>query len=153
LKLLLIISVFHLHYLFFFLIFQLYQKVIFFKIIINFYFLSFQSRTKLKAAEFGAKVMINGRRDKGKEVLEEITKNGGIASFSKIDVTKEEDIKRAIDTTINKFGKLDGAVNYAGIDLANGYIHQQVSKIFNKRRNYFWQCKGLIIFFKILKKN
>lgn len=38
--------------------------------------------------------------------------------FAPVDVTKEEDVNRALDATKDKFGKLDAVVNCAGIGVA-----------------------------------
>jgi meso-butanediol dehydrogenase/(S,S)-butanediol dehydrogenase/diacetyl reductase len=62
----------------------------------------------------GAKVCITGRR---KEILEKVAKSlpsGAVATCSG-DVSKEEDAKRMVETTVKFGGKLDVLVNNAGI--------------------------------------
>ena len=46
--------------------------------------------------------------------MNEITKAGGFAAFIQTDQAKEEDIKRLVDHTVEKFGRLDAAFNNAG---------------------------------------
>lgn len=74
--------------------------------------------TALELARQGAKVAFTGRRENlGKELEDEI--NGiapGAGLFIRADHAKEADNKRAVDETIAKFGRLDGAFNNAGTE-------------------------------------
>ena len=64
----------------------------------------------------GAKVVITDRKPEGSEaVIEAIEKTGGDAVFLEQDVAKEADWKRAIDQTLERFGRLDVLVNNAGV--------------------------------------
>lgn len=68
-------------------------------------------------AREGAKVVVTGRReDKGNEVVEKIKQTGGEAIFVKTDVQIAEEIKNMVAQTIETFGRLDFAVNNAGIE-------------------------------------
>jgi NAD(P)-dependent dehydrogenase (short-subunit alcohol dehydrogenase family) len=70
----------------------------------------------LLLAEEGAKVAIAARRrDKGEEVLRQIEVAGGEALFVQADVMRRADIEAMTAQTIERFGRLDGAVNNAGI--------------------------------------
>ena len=51
----------------------------------------------------------------GTRVVEDISKAGGQAFFVPLDVTKEDEWQKAVETTVAKFGKLDILVNNAGI--------------------------------------
>ena len=74
--------------------------------------------TALAFAKEGAKVVLSGRREKeGLAVVEEIKKAGGAAHFVQADVAKEADVKRLVDETVAKFGRLDVAFNNAGVEL------------------------------------
>lgn len=74
--------------------------------------------TALAFAKEGAKVVLSGRREKeGLAVVEAIKKNGGTAHFVQADVAKEADVKRLVDETVAKFGRLDVAFNNAGVEL------------------------------------
>jgi meso-butanediol dehydrogenase/(S,S)-butanediol dehydrogenase/diacetyl reductase len=63
----------------------------------------------------GAKVCITGRRQ---EMLEKVAKSfpSGSVAICAGDVSKEEDAKRMVETTVNFGGKLDVLVNNAGIN-------------------------------------
>jgi NAD(P)-dependent dehydrogenase (short-subunit alcohol dehydrogenase family) len=70
---------------------------------------------KLFARE-GAKVVIADLLDEeGRQVEAEIVETGGEAMFVRLDVTKGDDWKEAMDRTLSRFGKLDVLVNNAGI--------------------------------------
>lgn len=74
-----------------------------------------EAQARLFAKE-GSKVVIGDiLEDTGTQVAEEINAIGGEALFVKLDVTKIEDWRRVIDTTITQFGKLNVLVNNAGI--------------------------------------
>ena len=68
-------------------------------------------------AKEGAKVLLTGRReDKGGEVVEKIKSSGGEATFVRTDVQIEDDVKNMVDTTVEKYGRIDFAVNNAGVE-------------------------------------
>ena len=68
-------------------------------------------------AREGAKVVITGRReDKGNKVVEGINSKGGEAFFIRTDVQKAEDVKNMVAGTVEKFGRLDYAINNAGVE-------------------------------------
>src|SRR5438876_4327944 len=75
---------------------------------------------KAPAIEFaraGAKVILSGRREKeGAHVVAEIKKLGGDAAFVRADVAKDGDVKKMVDFTVDKYGKLDVAFNNAGVE-------------------------------------
>jgi NAD(P)-dependent dehydrogenase (short-subunit alcohol dehydrogenase family) len=67
-------------------------------------------------AKEGAKVVVADVLEaEGKQVVEDIAKAGGEAFFVRLDVTKEEEWQKAVETTVARFGKLDLLVNNAGI--------------------------------------
>jgi NAD(P)-dependent dehydrogenase (short-subunit alcohol dehydrogenase family) len=64
----------------------------------------------------GAKVAITGRREEqGQAVLDRIEAAGGEGLFIKTDVTVSADVEAMVAKTVDRFGRLDGAVNNAGI--------------------------------------
>lgn len=71
---------------------------------------------RMCAAE-GAYVVVNGRNERdGLQVVQEIEQNDGVeAVFIKADVSKEEECRRLIEQTVERFGRVDGLVNNAGI--------------------------------------
>jgi len=67
-------------------------------------------------AREGASVTIGDVLDQaGQEVQAEINEAGGDAIFVRLDVTSEEDWRKAIGSTVSRFGRLDILVNNAGI--------------------------------------
>lgn len=74
--------------------------------------------TAVAFAKEGAKVVVSGRREKeGAAVVQEIALAGGIAHFVAADVAQEADVKRLVEATVAKFGRLDVAFNNAGVEL------------------------------------
>jgi len=69
----------------------------------------------LMAAE-GAKVAVAARRaDRGEALVAAIEAAGGEGLFVRTDVTKGADVEAMVAATVARFGRLDGAVNNAGI--------------------------------------
>lgn len=65
-------------------------------------------------AREGAKIVIADIKE-NKETLEEVLKEGTDARFFTCDVSKAEEVERAVEETVKVFGSLDIAVNNAGI--------------------------------------
>ena len=74
----------------------------------------------------GAKVVVCGRRqEKGQAVVDEITKDGGEASYHFMDMTKIESVEALINDTVEKYGKLDILVNNAAnVGLKDGRVDE-----------------------------
>jgi 3(or 17)beta-hydroxysteroid dehydrogenase len=73
------------------------------------------AESKLLAAEGAAVTVMDVREDLARPVVDDIEKKGGRVIFVRGDVTKEDDWKTVIETTVATFGKLDILVNNAGI--------------------------------------
>ena len=73
--------------------------------------------TAIAFARAGAKVVLTGRREKeGAQVVAEIKKLGGDAAFVRADISKDADVKKMVDFTVDKFGRLNVAFNNAGVE-------------------------------------
>ena len=72
--------------------------------------------TAMLLASKGIKLVISGRREAaGQKAVEEIRARGGDAAFIAVDVDREAHVRRLIEFAVEKFGRLDLAVNNAGI--------------------------------------
>jgi len=67
-------------------------------------------------ARHGGKVVVSDINEEGgNRVVKDIRDNGGNAIFVKADTANHEDSKKTVDAAVEKFGKLDIAVNNAGV--------------------------------------
>jgi NAD(P)-dependent dehydrogenase (short-subunit alcohol dehydrogenase family) len=84
----------------------------------------------------GANVVIGGRdEDAANEIIAQIREKGGAEPyFVRTEVTHVEGCKKLVDDTVEKFGRIDGYVNYAGI-LPEGYITDTEEALFDKVMN------------------
>ncbi|MCC9137416.1 SDR family NAD(P)-dependent oxidoreductase [Pontibacter silvestris] len=87
----------------------------------------------IEAAKEGAKVVVadlpTANHD---ETMSEIGALGVESSFVPVDVSDVESVKQAIDTTVQKFGRLDVALNNAGIGGPYSGIHDMDEKVWEK---------------------
>ena len=73
--------------------------------------------TALAFAEQGAKLAIGARREKeGEAVVKQIQDAGGEAIFVKTDVGDPKQVEKLVQTTVDRFGRLDIAFNNAGTE-------------------------------------
>jgi NAD(P)-dependent dehydrogenase (short-subunit alcohol dehydrogenase family) len=86
----------------------------------------------LAIAKEGAAVMITDLGETS-QVVEEIKKAGGKAAYVKCDVSKPEEVEYAVNETIKIFGRLDVALNNAGIvDTSLKHINEKTLEEWNK---------------------
>jgi NAD(P)-dependent dehydrogenase (short-subunit alcohol dehydrogenase family) len=69
-----------------------------------------------------------GHRDAGQALLSELRSLGAEAEFVEADVRNEDDVHRLIDRTVERFGRLDVAVNNAGTEALRGVITDQTAE-------------------------
>ncbi|WP_017755675.1 3-oxoacyl-ACP reductase FabG [Calidifontibacillus oryziterrae] len=73
-------------------------------------------QTVLRFAKEGAKVVIaDFNEENGQHVLMAVNEQGGSAIFVKVNVADQQSVIRMVETTIEKFGKIDILINNAGI--------------------------------------
>jgi NAD(P)-dependent dehydrogenase (short-subunit alcohol dehydrogenase family) len=73
--------------------------------------------TAQRYASTGSRVVISGRRDGvGKELARKLSIGGSEVQYIRADVRYEDDLRRLVDATVERFGRLDVAVNNAGTD-------------------------------------
>ena len=74
-------------------------------------------------ASKGAKVVVSGRHDdKGQALVAELKALGAEAEFVRADVSKEDEVRNLVDKAVARFGRLDVAVNNAGLEGETGPI-------------------------------
>src|SRR5438477_256352 len=72
------------------------------------------SATARMFAREGASVLVTGRNvERGQAVADSISEEGGAASFARCDVGIEDEVRAAVDTAVERFGKLTVLVNNA----------------------------------------
>lgn len=79
-------------------------------------------------AEAGATVIIGDiQQDKAKAVAEELSKNGKV-EYIKLDLSDEKNVEEVINEVKNRYGRLDGLINNAGIDFTKPITELKVSE-------------------------
>ncbi|MEH2480069.1 NAD(P)-dependent dehydrogenase (short-subunit alcohol dehydrogenase family) [Nitrobacteraceae bacterium AZCC 2146] len=82
--------------------------------------------TALAFARQGARVVVSGRKEEeGKALLSELRATGAQAEFIRTDVRHEDDVRNLVDKTVERFGRLDIAVNNAGTEGKPGPVVDQ----------------------------
>ncbi len=102
--------------------------------------------TAIAFARAGARVVLAARREeKAQQIVQQIESLGAQSLFVKTDVSKPADIENLIASTLSAYGRLDCAVNNAGIA---GPINTPVAEIededwdavMNTNLRGVWQC-------------
>ncbi|MBQ2752664.1 MAG: SDR family oxidoreductase [Firmicutes bacterium] len=105
--------------------------------------------TAIRFVQEGAKVVITGRSaEKAEKTLKELEALGGEAVYVQADVSKEADIDKVVETTVEKFGKIDIVFNNAGME-GGGDLAQYDMDSFDKTMNLnlrgvVYMCKKTI---------
>ncbi len=74
-------------------------------------------------AREGAHVVVCARRaDAGQAVVDAITAEGNSAMLARCDVAKKDDIYAAVDAAVQRWGRVDVAVNNAGVALVKNVL-------------------------------
>jgi NAD(P)-dependent dehydrogenase (short-subunit alcohol dehydrogenase family) len=85
--------------------------------------------TALAFARSGHRVVVSGRReDAGQALATELGDLGADAEFVKADVCHEDEIRHLVDRTVARFGRLDIAVNNAGVEGRPGPVSEQTEQ-------------------------
>jgi NAD(P)-dependent dehydrogenase (short-subunit alcohol dehydrogenase family) len=92
--------------------------------------------TAIALAREGAKVTVAARRaSEGEETVRLVKEAGSDAIFVKTDVAIENDVKSLVEKTVDTYGKLDYAVNNAGIGEKMTPLVEQTSEKFDQIMN------------------
>lgn len=77
-------------------------------------------------ARNGAQVVISGRRgEEGRALVEQLRAFGTMAEYVRADVRQEDDVRNLVEFTVDRFARLDVAVNSAGSEGAPGALLDQ----------------------------
>ncbi|ELR71105.1 3-oxoacyl-[acyl-carrier protein] reductase [Fulvivirga imtechensis AK7] len=99
--------------------------------------------TAILFARKGAKVAVADWIEDS-ETIDIIKKEGGEAIFIKCDVSKPADVAEMVNKTVKAFGRLDYAVNNAGIEGVNAPVHECTEENWDKTINInlkgIWLC-------------
>jgi len=87
--------------------------------------------TALAFAHEGARLVVSGRRDEaGQALATELRGLGAEAEFVRADVRREDDVRNLVDRTVERFGRLDVAVNNAGTEGQPGPLTEQSAETY-----------------------
>ena len=77
-------------------------------------------------AEEGYRLIVSGRHeDAGQALVAELRALGAEAEFIYADVRQDDDVRALVDRTVERFGRLDAAVNNAGTEGHPGPVTEQ----------------------------
>lgn len=96
--------------------------------------------TAVRAAREGAKVVIVDRlKEEGEAVLLQILEQGGEAVFLHLDLSKEEACREMVKKTVEQYGKIDIAVNNAGVMGSPNPLHllEQKEMDYTMNNNFY----------------
>ncbi|MBC8057490.1 MAG: SDR family oxidoreductase [Rhizobiales bacterium] len=103
--------------------------------------------TALAFAREGANVVVTGRREEaGRQLATELRSLGIRSEFVRVDVTDEQQVQSMIAQTIDRFARLDVAVNNAGIEGELGLITAQT--VANYRSTFETNVLGTLLSLK-----
>jgi NAD(P)-dependent dehydrogenase (short-subunit alcohol dehydrogenase family) len=87
--------------------------------------------TALTFGREGARLVVSGRRDEvGHALVDELRALGAESEYVRTDVRHEEDVRKLVDQTVSRFGRLDVAVNNAGTEGVPGTMTDQTAETY-----------------------
>lgn len=88
--------------------------------------------TAFAFARDGARLVVSGRREEAGHALASELRDLGIeAEFIRADVRHEDDVRKLVDQTVARFGRLDVAVNNAGTEGVPGPVVDQTAESYH----------------------
>jgi NAD(P)-dependent dehydrogenase (short-subunit alcohol dehydrogenase family) len=87
--------------------------------------------TAIAFAKEGARLVVSGRRDQaGHALADELRALGADVEFVRADVRHEDDVRHLIDRAVERFGRIDVAVNNAGTEGDLGPLTDQTPEAY-----------------------
>ncbi|MFM0069206.1 SDR family NAD(P)-dependent oxidoreductase [Paraburkholderia aspalathi] len=80
----------------------------------------------------GAHVVIADVCGDAQRVVDEISSTGRIATYSRVDVSDDRQVRGLIDDVVNHFGRLDVAFNNAGVGVRSKRLHEYEEELFDR---------------------
>ncbi|GGP24841.1 SDR family NAD(P)-dependent oxidoreductase [Silvimonas amylolytica] len=103
--------------------------------------------TALAFGKLGLNIVVSGRRpEAGQALAAELRALGAQAEFIKADVTQEAEVRALVEGTVARFGRLDVAVNNAGVEGQNGPVTEQTEQ--NYRDTFETNVLGALLSIK-----
>lgn len=100
--------------------------------------------TAIAFAREGANIIVSGRRDEaGVRLADELRALGVQAEYLRADVTHEEDQRALVRQAVERFGRLDVAVNNAGTEGQLGFVTEQTEA--NYRATFDTNVLGVLL--------
>ncbi len=90
--------------------------------------------SKTIAAEGGIVVIAGRNKNDNQSIIDKIVKAGGKASSVKVELARQEACKEVIDFTIDKYSRIDGLVNNAGVNDGVGLRAGTLKNFLNRCR-------------------
>ncbi len=88
--------------------------------------------TAFTFAREGARVVASGRHEaEGARLVAELSELGGEAVLVRADVRLEDDVRNLVDAVVERFGRLDAAVNNAGTEGKPGLVTDQSTETYD----------------------
>ncbi len=85
--------------------------------------------TAFAFAQEGARLVVSGRHDEeGRALAVELRQFGGDAEFMRADVRHEDEVRSLVERTVERFARLDVAVNAAGTEGTPGPVTDQTAE-------------------------
>jgi NAD(P)-dependent dehydrogenase (short-subunit alcohol dehydrogenase family) len=85
--------------------------------------------TAIAFAKDGARLVVSGRREtEGKALEAELRRLGAEAAFIRADVRRDDEVRKLVDQTVARFGRIDAAVNNAGTEGQRGLVVDQTAE-------------------------
>ena len=95
--------------------------------------------TAREFARHGSKVVLAARSEENlTKIVTQIVSDGSEASFIKTDVSIEEDCRKMVEFTVNKYGTVDILINNAGISMRALFTDVELSVMHRLMNINFW---------------